>query len=173
MLGYSFLNGLNQSNAGFMIVSLKPFEERDDPSLSVTSIIGRIRGEVAAVSAATVIPFNLPPIIGLGIQRRVRVSASGSGGRQRRRSGGDDARADLPGQSAAGAGSVFSTFAANNPQLYIEVAREKAQALGVAVGDIFAALQASLGGSYVNDFNAVRPGLAGQHPGARPPTAPR
>ena len=50
--------------------------------------------------------------------------------------------------------SVFSTFAANTPQLYIEVAREKAQALGVAVGDIFAALQASLGGSYVNDFNA-------------------
>ena len=66
VLGYSFLNGLNQSNAGFMIVSLKPFEERDDPSLSVTSIIGRIRGELAAISAATVIPFNLPPIIGLG-----------------------------------------------------------------------------------------------------------
>ena len=51
-------------------------------------------------------------------------------------------------------GSVFSTFAANTPQLYIKIAREKAQALGVAVGDIFAALQATLGGSYVNDFNA-------------------
>ncbi|MGF7207058.1 HAE1 family hydrophobic/amphiphilic exporter-1 [Skermanella aerolata] len=154
VLGYSFLNGLNQSNAGFMIVSLKPFEERDDPSLSVASIIGRIRGELAAISAATVIPFNLPPIIGLGssggFEYQLEDLAGGSAA---------DLAATMRGlifqaNQQPELGAVFSTFAANTPQLYVEVAREKAQALGVAVGDIFAALQASLGGSYVNDFNA-------------------
>jgi multidrug efflux pump subunit AcrB len=48
---------------------------------------------------------------------------------------------------------VFSTFAAETPQLYLEIDREKAQTLGVAINDIFTALQATLGGYYVNDFN--------------------
>jgi multidrug efflux pump subunit AcrB len=48
---------------------------------------------------------------------------------------------------------VFSTFAANTPQLYLDINREKAQTLGVEISDIFAALQATLGGYYVNDFN--------------------
>src|SRR3546814_15717520 len=53
---------------------------------------------------------------------------------------------------------VFSTFAANTPQLYLDIDREKAQTLGVAIDDIFTALQATLGGYYVNDFN-----LFGRH----------
>ena len=48
---------------------------------------------------------------------------------------------------------VFSTFAANTPQLYLDIDREKAQTLGVDRRDVFTALQATLGGYYVNDFN--------------------
>src|SRR5690606_3028080 len=48
---------------------------------------------------------------------------------------------------------VFSTFAANTPQIYLDIDREKAQTLGVGISDIFTALQATLGGYYVNDFN--------------------
>ena len=48
---------------------------------------------------------------------------------------------------------VFSTFAADTPQLYLDIDREKAQTLGVEISDIFTALQATLGGYYVNDFN--------------------
>jgi HAE1 family hydrophobic/amphiphilic exporter-1 len=48
---------------------------------------------------------------------------------------------------------VFSTWATNNPQVFLNIDREKAQTLGVAVSDIFTGLQATLGGYYVNDFN--------------------
>ena len=48
---------------------------------------------------------------------------------------------------------VFSTFAANTPQLYLDIDRDKAQALGVNINDIFNALQTTLGGYYVNNFN--------------------
>jgi len=48
---------------------------------------------------------------------------------------------------------VFSTWATNNPQIYLDIDREKAQTLGLQVSDIFTALQATLGGYYVNDFN--------------------
>ena len=48
---------------------------------------------------------------------------------------------------------VFSTFAADTPQVYLDIDRDKAQVLGVKVSDIFNALQSTLGGYYVNDFN--------------------
>ena len=48
---------------------------------------------------------------------------------------------------------VFTTFAADTPQVYLDIDRDKAQVLGVKVSDIFNALQATLGGYYVNDFN--------------------
>jgi HAE1 family hydrophobic/amphiphilic exporter-1 len=49
--------------------------------------------------------------------------------------------------------AVFSTFAADTPQVYLEIDRDKAQVLGVKVSDIFNALQSTLGGFYINDFN--------------------
>jgi multidrug efflux pump subunit AcrB len=48
---------------------------------------------------------------------------------------------------------VFSTYSANTPSIYLDINRQKAQALGVPVSSIFRALQATLGGYYVNQFN--------------------
>ncbi|MDT8266744.1 efflux RND transporter permease subunit, partial [Roseomonas sp. DSM 102946] len=49
--------------------------------------------------------------------------------------------------------AVFTTFTANTPSLYLDVDRDKAQALQVPISSIFSTLQATLGGYYVNDFN--------------------
>jgi multidrug efflux pump subunit AcrB len=48
---------------------------------------------------------------------------------------------------------VFSTFSATNPSIYLDIDRDKVQVLGVQLNDLFQALQASLGGYYVNDLN--------------------
>jgi multidrug efflux pump subunit AcrB len=48
---------------------------------------------------------------------------------------------------------VFTTYTAGTPSLYLDIDRDKAQALGLSVSDVFGALQATLGGIYVNDFN--------------------
>ena len=48
---------------------------------------------------------------------------------------------------------VYSTYAADTPQIYLDIDRDKAQVLGVKISDIFSALQATLGTFYVNDFN--------------------
>src|SRR5216683_474076 len=48
---------------------------------------------------------------------------------------------------------VFSTFTATNPSVYLDIDRAKAQALGLNMSDVFTALQATLGGIYVNNFN--------------------
>src|SRR2546423_7935870 len=48
---------------------------------------------------------------------------------------------------------VFSTFSATNPSIYLEIDRDKAQILGVPLNNVFQALQASLGGYFVNNVN--------------------
>jgi multidrug efflux pump subunit AcrB len=48
---------------------------------------------------------------------------------------------------------VFSTFSASNPSIYLDINRDKVQILGVQLNDVFQALQASLGGYFVNNVN--------------------
>ena len=48
---------------------------------------------------------------------------------------------------------MFSTFSATNPSIYLDIDRDKAQILGVPLSDVFQALQASLGGYFVNNMN--------------------
>lgn len=49
--------------------------------------------------------------------------------------------------------AVFSTFEAETPQIRLDIDRDKTRALGINISDVFVALQATLGGYYVNDFN--------------------
>src|SRR5258708_25233307 len=49
--------------------------------------------------------------------------------------------------------TLFSSFRANVPQIYVNVDRVKAKKENVPVTDIFQALQVYLGGFYINDFN--------------------
>ena len=46
-----------------------------------------------------------------------------------------------------------TVFRANAPQLYVDINRTKCKTMGVALSDVFDALQVELGGLYVNDFN--------------------
>jgi multidrug efflux pump subunit AcrB len=48
---------------------------------------------------------------------------------------------------------VFSTFSATNPSIYLDIDRNKAQIIGVPLNAVFQALQASLGGYFVNNMN--------------------
>ncbi len=153
VVGYSTLDALSKSNAAYFIVLLDPFEERADPERTADGIIARVRAEGDAIREARVIPFNVPPIIGLG---------TGSGFEYQL----EDLRGSDPVELAAAARglifaanqdpalrAVFTTYSANSPQLYLDVDRDKAQTLGVTISDVFNTMQTVLGGFYVNDLN--------------------
>jgi multidrug efflux pump subunit AcrB len=48
---------------------------------------------------------------------------------------------------------VFTTFSTSNPSIYLDIDRDKVQILGVPLSAVFQALQASLGGYFVNNMN--------------------
>jgi HAE1 family hydrophobic/amphiphilic exporter-1 len=153
VVGLNFLDNIAQPNAAFFVVGLTPYEERSDPSQSVQAILGRLGGDLLAIPGAYVFPFNLPPIIGLGSTGGFTYMLQDRGGSTPAElaqvMGGLIAQANQQPELAG----VFSTYAANTPQLRLDIDREKAQVMGVQVTDIFNALQTTLGGYYVNDFN--------------------
>jgi len=98
-------------------------------------------------------PFNLPPILGLGSTGGFQYVLEALQGQSP-----TDVAAVLGGLIVAAnqqpeLAGVFSTYAANTPQIYLDIDRDKAQVLGIKISDIFNALQSTLGSFYVNDFN--------------------
>jgi hydrophobe/amphiphile efflux-1 (HAE1) family protein len=153
IIGFSRLDGVSEPNSAFVVARLRPFADRRAPADSVQALIGSIYASGAQIRQANVLPFNLPPIIGLST------------------SGGFEYQLEaLEGQDPAAMGSVtnaliaaanrdprlarvFTTFTATNPSIYLDIDRARAQALGLNMSDVFTALQATLGGIYVNNFN--------------------
>jgi hydrophobe/amphiphile efflux-1 (HAE1) family protein len=153
VIGYSILDGITKSNAAFALVSMEEFAERTTRETSVYAAIARTMRQSAAIREARVIAFNLPPISGLGTGSGFELQLLDTQGRPA-----DELAATARGLSFAANGDprlsgVYTTFSANSPQLFLDIDRERLYALGIPVSDVFAALQPTLGSSYVNDFN--------------------
>src|SRR5271169_5885061 len=63
--GTSIIDNVNEPNAAFVVPTLKPFADRVGTANSAQAVIGKVFAEGQQLRTATVIPFNLPPIIGL------------------------------------------------------------------------------------------------------------
>ena len=150
--GYSLLGGNNGSNVGFSVLVLKPWEERKDPSQSVAAIRQRLEQAFADVPDAILFSFTPPPIDGLGNAGgfQMELQERGTGSLEELQFAAEDLVASASDQSRLS--TVTSAFRANVPQLYVDVDRTKALALGVPLSAIFSTLQASMGSAYVNDF---------------------
>ena len=136
-----------------MVARLKPFADRVGAANSVQALVGRTFGAVQQIRSALIFPFNLPPIIGLGTGGGFEYQLEALQGQDP-----TDYGAVMRGLLAAAnqdprLSRVFSTFTATNPSLWLDIDRDKAQALGLNIGDVFTTLGATMGGLYVNNFN--------------------
>ena len=150
--GFSLLGGV-ASNGAFIIPILEHWDDRTAIEERWFSILREVNRRLASLVDAEAFAFPPPPILGLG-------TGGGIEGQLR------DLENRGPLELAAAVrglafnanrhpalANVFSTYSADVPQYFLDIDRDKAEALGVPVSEIFAVLQASLGSSYVNDFN--------------------
>src|SRR5262249_52366483 len=151
---YSILTGTNIPNVGGMFVILAPFEERaGHPELSANEVAKRLRQQYREIEEAQVVLFGAPAIDGLGSTGGFKLQVkdmSGSGGPEALE--GAVANVAGKGNSQPGLVGLFSSFSANQPQLYVDVDRVKAKKQGVSLNDVFETLQVYLGSAYVNDI---------------------
>ena len=151
--GYSILASSNLSNFGGMFVVLEPFEERvGREEASAEAIIGTLRERFASIQDGIIAVFPPPPVDGLGSTGGFTMQLQDRGAR------GYDALQAAADEVVAAASQkpglvgLYSSFRADQPQLYVDINRTQAKTLGVALSDVFDTLQTDLGSAYANDF---------------------
>jgi multidrug efflux pump subunit AcrB len=107
-----------------------------------------------------VIAFNLPPIIGLSTTGGFEYELEGLEGQEPAEMNGVMQGLLANANKDPRLARVFSTYTASNPSIFLDIDREKAQALGLGMNDVFNALQATLGGIYINNFNPIGKSVA-------------
>ena len=153
VIGLNFIDNYSQPNAGFFVVTLKPFAERTSREDSASAVIARLAQKFRAVRAGNVVPIAPPPIIGLGSGGGFSYVLMDMGSADPKALGQALRGLTVAANQEPQLRRVFSTFSDSAPSIYLDIDRDKVQILGVALSDVFQALQASLGGYYVNDMN--------------------
>jgi hydrophobe/amphiphile efflux-1 (HAE1) family protein len=153
IIGFSILDSSQEPNNGFMFVRLKPFADRTSVATGVDAMVRKVFALGTQIRSANILAQNLPPIIGLATTGGFEYQLEAIQGQDPQ-----SVYSTMGGLLAAARqtpqiGQIFSTFTASNPSLYLDIDREKAQALGLNMADVFTTLQATLGGIYINDFN--------------------
>ncbi|MEZ4451263.1 MAG: efflux RND transporter permease subunit [Nannocystaceae bacterium] len=148
--GFSF--GGRGQNSGIVFIRLRDWEERHDPRLRASAVVGRAMAAFSQVKEASIFALVPPSIRELGNASgfQLQLEDRGGLGHEALMAARDQllalARED-PALRAVRQGGLEDT-----PQYKVEVDRERAAALGLALADINATLSAAWGGVYVNDF---------------------
>jgi HAE1 family hydrophobic/amphiphilic exporter-1/multidrug efflux pump len=148
--GFDLLGGGFRNNAATIFVTQKPWDER---SVNTQQLVGEFFMKTGHIKEGLVLAFAPPAIFGLGTAGgyELYIQNRGEGGPAKMQ----QALQGLLGRlnSDPMLGGAQSLWRANVPQLYVDVDRDKARALGVPLTDVFATLSSTLGSFYVNDFN--------------------
>ena len=151
--GYSILTSTNASNSLGIFVILDSFEHRSKHrELYSADLIRTIQAKLSRIQEAQVVVFGAPPIDGLAstagmkmqIQDRAGAGPSALQGALENLVEAANAEPRLDGS--------YSSYSANEPQLYVDINREKAKAARVPLNDVFQTLQIYLGSAYANDI---------------------
>ncbi|WP_224995263.1 efflux RND transporter permease subunit [Cesiribacter sp. SM1] len=155
---YTAIGGLNainfsfKSNSGTIFLQLKPWSERKDPELQLQGVMASLNQRFAAIKEANIRVVAPPAIPGLG------QSGGFSFMLEQRASGDIRELEQVMGQFLGAANQrpeiamAYSFFNTRTPGYHLEVDREKAKRLGVAVSDVYATMATYMGSRYVNDF---------------------
>ena len=149
--GLDFLGGGFRNNAATIFVTQIPWDQRK--GVTTPMVVGDFFMKTGHIKEGLAIAFAPPAIFGLGAAGGAEFYIRNRG------EGGPQALAQAMGgmlgalQQDPMFVQVNSLWKPNVPQLFVDVDREKAKALGVSVDEIFNTLSATLGSYYVNDFN--------------------
>jgi multidrug efflux pump len=152
--GMSFVQQASGPNFGSMFIVLEPHDKRRSPDLRDTAIMDRMRAEWAKhVEDGVASVFGPAPVPGISVAGGFKLIVEDRGGL------GLTSLEQQTGRLIAKLGKeprltgVSTPFRSNIPQLYMDIDRTKAAALGVAFQDVNQALLMYLGSLYVNSFN--------------------
>ena len=155
VMGFS-LSGGSSPNSGLIFAPLLPVDERTrkGPGHSAHDIVARIAPQLFGVPGGVLFAVEPPAIQGIGSVGGFQFILQ-DGGRNTFTDI-DRVAHTLVGAArdpSAGLVNLNTQFTANDPQLTVTIDRQKAEAMGVPLSQITAAMGTYMGSTYVNDFN--------------------
>jgi HAE1 family hydrophobic/amphiphilic exporter-1 len=151
VVGFSFAGAA--PNNGMMFARLRDWEHRPSKEQSLDAVLNRLRGQLFGIPGAVVVAFAPPAIQGLSVFGGFQFEVLDQ-------SGGDitglaNATMSLVGQGnqSGRVAGLFTSFRADDPQLVVDIDRDRARSLGLPLREVTDALQVFLGSQYVNDFD--------------------
>ncbi|MEO8681275.1 MAG: multidrug efflux RND transporter permease subunit, partial [Vicinamibacterales bacterium] len=153
VMGFSFSGAA--PNNGMMFVRLNEYAQRRRPDQSLTSVINRLRGRLFGIPGAIVVAFPPPAIQGLSVFGGFQFELLDQTGNADINGLASAARGLMGAGNQPGSGvtGLFSSFRADDPQLIVNIDRDKARSLGLPLREVTDAMQVFLGSQYVNDFD--------------------
>jgi hydrophobe/amphiphile efflux-1 (HAE1) family protein len=150
--GYNMVTSAMDSSSAAMFVSFKDWSQRTGNGQDVNGIIRKIQKLTANINEARIAAFNMPGIPGIG-------AVGGFDFRLQDYLSGDLATFESYAHKVIQEANkdpriayAYTTFSSNYPMYDLKIDREKANALGVNMSDLFTTMQIYLGSVYVNDF---------------------
>ena len=152
--GISLLdNNASLSNAGAIYIMLDDWKTRGKKEnlLAMYNVLNKVASAEQEAKILVAVP---PPIQGLGMSGGVQMQLELTDGTENylKLQQVTDKLVEKASKQPE-IGRLLTSFRAEYPQISAPINREKAEALGVSIGDAFSTLQTYLGSSYVNLFN--------------------
>ena len=145
--------GFNGENTAFIVSQLKPWSQRKSKAESAEGILGIMRKEFSNYPSATIASFSPPAISGLGMFGGFEYQLLDKGNRDAQELYDEAVKLLSAANKDPNFTMVYTSFTSNMPQLLLNVDVAKAMAQGVEISEIYSALAAYFGKSYINDFN--------------------
>ena len=149
--GFSFTG--NAPNRGMIFANLQEFDQRKGEEHSAAAVIQRLRGQLAGIPGALVVPFNPPAVQGLGQFGGFQFELEDLGRNSLETIAKTANQVVAQGNRSKEITGLFTGFTANDPQYLVRIDREKAKSLQVPFTQVTDTLQAYMGSVYVNDFD--------------------
>ena len=147
------LVGFSGENTAFIVAQLEPWAKRKSKAESSDGIISIIRQKFANYPSATIATFSPPAISGLGMFGGFEYQLLDKGNRKPQELYEEGLKLIAAANKRPEYTMVYTSFTPNMPQLLLDVDVDKAMAQGVPITEIYSALSAYFGKSYINDFN--------------------
>lgn len=153
MTGFSLLDNINRTPISTCFVILKDWSERKAKQMQAGAVLKELASDFYKIPQAQIFPFNPPAIQGLGTVGGFEFWIVNEG------EGSMDTLESVTQQFIEKAKEypaltpITTSIQTNCVQIFADLDRTKARALGVPIGSVYQTLQTLLGSVYVNNFN--------------------
>ncbi|BDW92230.1 multidrug transporter AcrB [Flagellimonas marinaquae] len=151
--GFSILNSVNGGSYGFSVIRLQDWENRTEPSQTVEATIGQLFAKTAGLKDARIFFFTPPAVRGFGNSAGFELNLQNTDAEDWQSIGKTTNEFLAALNARPEVQYAITSFNPNFPQYELQVDVEKTKLAGLAVTDIFNAMQGYYGGLYTTDFN--------------------